>query len=40
MDCVSIGPDLTDIHTARERMHIASVGRTWALLCETLRRMR
>ncbi|MCC8076990.1 MAG: aminoacyl-histidine dipeptidase [Oscillospiraceae bacterium] len=40
LDCVSIGPDLTDIHTARERMHIASVGRTWALLCETLRRMR
>ncbi|MBO4853527.1 MAG: aminoacyl-histidine dipeptidase [Oscillospiraceae bacterium] len=39
LDCVSIGPDLTDIHTCREKMHIASVQRTWALLTETLRRM-
>ena len=40
LDCVSIGPDLDDIHTARERMHIASVQRTWALLTETLKRMK
>ena len=40
LDCVSIGPDLTEIHTPRERMHIASVQRTWALLTETLRRMK
>lgn len=40
LDCVSIGPDLTEIHTPRERMHIASVGRTWNLLTETLRRLR
>ena len=40
LDCVSIGPDLTEIHTPRERMHIASVQRTWALLTETLRRLR
>ena len=40
LDCVSIGPDLTDIHTCRERMHIASVQRTWALVTQTLRRMR
>ena len=39
LDCVSIGPDLTEIHTPRERMHIASVQRTWALLTETLRRL-
>lgn len=40
LDCVSIGPDLTDIHTFREKMHIASVRRTWALLTETLKRMK
>ncbi|MBR4426028.1 MAG: aminoacyl-histidine dipeptidase [Oscillospiraceae bacterium] len=40
LDCVSIGPDLTEIHTPRERMHIASIQRTWALLTETLKRMQ
>ena len=40
LDCISYGPDLTDIHTPRERLHIASVGRVWALTLETLRRCR
>lgn len=40
LDCVSFGPDLTEIHTFREKMHIASVQRTWALLLEVLRRMK
>ena len=40
LDCVSIGPDLTDIHTFREKLHVASVARTWALLTEVLRRMK
>lgn len=40
LDCVSFGPDLTDIHTPRERMHIASVQRTWALVCEVLKRSK
>ena len=40
LDCVSIGPDLTEIHTPRERMHIESVRRTWNLVRETLRRMK
>lgn len=40
LDCVSFGPDLTEIHTCRERMHIASVQRTWKLLTEVLRRMK
>ncbi len=39
LDGVSIGPDLTRIHTPRERMHIASVQRTWSLVTETLRRL-
>ena len=40
LDCVSYGPDLTEIHTCRERMHIASVRRVWAMTAEALRRMR
>ena len=40
LDCVSFGPDLTEIHTCRERMHIASVQRLWAMVLETLKRMK
>jgi dipeptidase D len=40
LDCVSLGPDLTEIHTCRERMHIASVQRLWALVLEVLKRMK
>lgn len=40
LDCVSIGPDIDEIHTFREKLHIASTQRTWALLVETLRRMK
>lgn len=40
LDCVSFGPDLTEIHTFRERMHIASVQRTWKLVQEVLKRMK
>lgn len=40
LDCVCIGPDLTDIHTFRERIHIASLQRTWALVIEVLRQMK
>lgn len=36
LDAVSIGPDLADIHSSRERMSIASVQRLWAFLLETL----
>ena len=39
LDAVSFGPDLTDIHTTRERMSISSVQRTWTYLCEILRRL-
>lgn len=31
LDCVSIGPNLLDIHTPRERMEIASVQRVVAV---------
>ncbi len=40
LDCVSFGPDLSDIHTPRERMSVSSVQRVWAMLLEILRRMK
>ncbi len=38
LDCVSIGPDMQDIHTSRERLHIASTERTWKFLLEVLKK--
>ena len=40
LDCISFGPDLTNIHTPRERLHIASTERTWKLTLETLKRLK
>lgn len=40
LDCISLGPNLQDIHTPRERMEVASVARTWELLKEILRRTK
>ncbi len=40
LDCISLGPDLEEIHTPRERMNVASVARTWELVCEVLRRAK
>ena len=40
LDCVSMGPDLTEIHTCRERLHISSVQRLWTMVLETLKRMK
>ncbi len=37
IDIISIGPDLFDIHSPDERMDIASVERTWKLICEMLK---
>ena len=39
LDCVSIGPDMQDIHTSRERLHIASTERTWRFLLEVLKNL-
>lgn len=39
LDCVSIGPDMKDIHTSRERLHIASTERTWNFLLEVLKQL-
>jgi dipeptidase D len=37
LDCVSIGPDMQDIHTSREKLNIASTARTWQFLLEILK---
>lgn len=37
LDCVSIGPDMADVHTAQESLDIASVRRTWEFLLEVLK---
>ena len=40
LDCVSIGPDLRQIHTVRESMNIPSVQRVYAFVLEVLKRMK
>ncbi|MGN1202430.1 MAG: aminoacyl-histidine dipeptidase, partial [Eubacterium sp.] len=36
LDCISFGPNLLDIHTAKERMEIASVRRVYQFLLNLL----
>ena len=40
LDCVSIGPDLKEIHTPRERLSISSTQRLWAFVLEVLKRSK
>ena len=40
LDCVSLGPDLPEIHTPREKMSISSVQRVWKFLLEVLKRSK
>ncbi len=37
LDCVSIGPNMKDIHTSREKLEIASTKRTWEFILEVLK---
>lgn len=39
LDCVSIGPDMQDIHTSRERLSIASTARTWEFIKQILKQL-
>ena len=39
LDCVSIGPNMKDIHTSREKLEIASTQRTWEFLLEVLKQL-
>ena len=40
LDCVSFGPAIYDIHTAKERLSIESVLRTWKFTLEVLKRLK
>ncbi len=40
LDCVSFGPQMDDIHTPSETMHIDSVERTWKFLLEILKNLK
>ena len=40
LDCVSIGPDVKDVHTPMERLSISSTQRTWDLVTEVLAKMK
>ncbi len=39
LDCVSIGPEMHDIHTSREKLGIASVERTWEFVKAILKEL-
>lgn len=39
LDCVSIGPQMHDIHTSREKLEIASTERVWDYLCAVLKQL-
>lgn len=38
LDCVSIGPDILDVHTTEERMSVSSVQRTYRYILEIIKR--
>lgn len=40
LDCVSYGPNMTDIHTSSESMEVESVRRTWEYTLEILKRLK
>ena len=39
LDCVSVGPQMHDIHTSREKLEIESTERTWKFLLEVLKNL-
>ena len=40
LDCVSIGPNLQDVHSVDEKLSVSSTKRTWELLLEVLKRSK
>ena len=40
LDAVSLGPELRDIHSPRERLGVASTQRVYRLVCEFLKRSK
>ena len=39
LDCISLGPDIFDIHSPKERLGVSSTARTYALLWDILRKL-
>ena len=39
LECVSMGPDIRDIHTPQERLSISSTRRVWEYLLEVLKEL-
>lgn len=37
LDCISVGPDMKDVHTTEEKLSIASTKRVWEFLLEVLK---
>ena len=40
LDCISIGPEMHDIHTPQERLGISSAKRTYEFLLEVLKELK
>lgn len=40
LDCVSLGPNMQDIHTSEEKLSVSSVKRVWEYLLEVLKRLK
>lgn len=40
LDAISMGPEMHDVHSVRERLNAASTERTYELLCEALKRCK
>ena len=40
LDAISMGPELHDVHSVRERLNVPSTGRVYALVCEILKRSK
>lgn len=40
LDCISIGPELHDVHSTRERLNVPSTGRMYELVKDILKRLK
>ena len=37
LDCISVGPNMHNVHTSEETLEVASVQRVWEFLCEVIK---
>ena len=40
LDCIAVGPDMTDVHTPKESLSIGSVKDIYEILLEVLRKSK